>query len=173
MKKNIFAITFIFLFVLVYFGLVILAMNIAYPVKYLEDIKFATNKFNVSNALVLSVINAESSFNKNAVSSAGAIGLMQLLPSTAEFVAQKVGYKQQIDLFNARCNIYLGVAYISYLQNCFSSFDRVICAYNAGEGVVREWKDDEDGYLIIEYQETKKYLQKVKKNLGFYSKKVC
>ena len=98
---------------------------------------------------------------------------MQIIPSTANFIAEKVNYNQDIDLFDVECNLYLGIAYVSYLMNIFSSIDIVICAYNAGEGVVREWiESSKDKELVIEYPETERYLQKVKYGMLVYQKKL-
>ena len=172
MKKNAFAISFVLIFACLFLSCVYFLYNTMYPVKYLKIIEPEAKEFNVSVPLILSVINAESSFNPNAISPIGAIGLMQVMPTTAEFIASKIGYNNKIDLFDSKCNIKLGVAYIGYLQNRFLDLDSVICAYNAGEGVVRMWQRDKKGNLIIEYKETQNYLTKVKNYLSIYSKKV-
>ena len=172
MKIKIFALVFTLLFACIFLSLVYLTFSLVYPVKYLEQIKPYSHKYNVSTPLVLGVIKAESSFNEKTISSAGACGLMQLMPTTAEYIASKISYSKKIDLFDPNCNIALGVAYISYLQNRFSDLDSVICAYNAGENVVKNWQRNENGLLIIEYKETEQYLQNVKKALCIYNKKV-
>ena len=123
--------------------------------------------------LLLSIIHTESSFNKDAVSSKGACGLMQLTPSTASFIAKKSGYSGVIDLFDAECNLFLGCRYLCYLREKFVSIDLVLCAYNAGEGRVKEWLSNPlysyDGITInhIPYSETRQYLRKVAKNRRF------
>jgi len=67
--------------------LVIIAFNfILYPIKYKNEITIYSNKFGVERALVASVIAAESSFNTQAKSSKGAIGLMQIMPTTAKWL---------------------------------------------------------------------------------------
>ena len=173
MKTKLFALIFtIFMSVFLVLGINFL-YNIMYPVKYENVIYKYCSVFGVERELVFALINAESSFDVYAVSSVGAKGLMQLLPSTAEYIARKISYKNDINLFNVDCNLNLGIAYISYLQNIFSTLDEVICAYNAGEGVVREWiKQSHDDKLEIRFDETKNYLNKVKYGIEIYSKKL-
>ena len=113
------------------------------------DILKATIGTDVSPALVLAVIGVESAGRVDAVSSAGAQGLMQLIPATAE----RFGVT---DAMNASQNIKGGVAYLDWLMK---EFDRdplmVLAAYNAGEGAVRA----NDG--IPPYAETRDYVPKV------------
>lgn len=113
------------------------------------DILRATIGTEVSPALVLAVIGIESAGRVDAVSSAGAVGLMQLIPATAE----RFGVADSTD---AAQNIRGGVAYLDWLMK---EFDRdplmVLAAYNAGEGAVRA----NDG--VPPYAETRDYVPKV------------
>ena len=171
MNKNFIVLCAVIIGAVAFLFIVNLIFSLLYPVKYLHEIKYSCNKFNVEIPLVLSVINAESSFNEKAVSSAGAQGLMQLMPATAEYIAEKISYPDKIDLFEAKCNIHLGVAYLSYLFQRFSDFDTAICAYNAGESEVKTWDRDDSGQLVVKFEETKKYLTNVKKSMQIYAKK--
>ena len=90
---------------------------------------------------------------------------MQIMPSTATFVAQKIN-KQSFDLTNAKDNLTLGIAYLSYLQKRFDDVKHVICAYNAGEGKVQEWIDSGG---IIAFDETKTYLKRVELNFKIFN----
>jgi soluble lytic murein transglycosylase-like protein len=114
-----------------------------------KHILIATIDTNVSPALVLAVIGVESAGRVDAVSSAGATGLMQLIPATAS----RFGVADSTD---AAQNIKGGVAYLNWL---LKEFDRdplmVLAAYNAGEGAVRA----NDG--IPPYPETRDYVPKV------------
>lgn len=144
-----------------------------YPVRYENQIEKYCEMFKIEKELAFAIVNAESSFNVNAISKAGAQGLMQLLPNTAEYIARKINYNKEIDLFNIDCNLNLGIAYLSYLKNIFYNIDQVICAYNAGEGIVRDWINQSgNGEMEIHFEETKDYLNKVKNGIRIYTKKL-
>ena len=134
--------------------------------KYLEKAKYYASKEGVELSLVLAVIKTESGFKENAVSKKGAIGLMQIMPETAEFIALKSGYKGEIDLFDVDTNISLGVAYLKYLSSKFSNLEVVLWAYNAGEGRVKKWLGD--GLTSPPYKETRAYTQRVKRRSLIY-----
>lgn len=167
--KRVFSVVFILIFFLCIY------ITVKYPIKYKDDIEIYSKKYNVSPYIVASVINVESSFNENALSNKGALGLMQLMPSTAQWLCEMLGKNyNQNDLFEAKINIELGTYYISYLLCKFDDFTVALCAYNAGEGTVKSWLLNEeyskDGKTLskIPFQETKNYVKKVKRNLGFY-----
>ena len=116
---------------------------------YGTDILRATLDTNVSPALVLAVMGVESGGNPEAVSSAGAVGLMQLIPATAE----RFGVTDSTDPVQ---NIKGGVAYLDWLMNEFDNDPlMVIAAYNAGEGAVRQ------NGGVPPYAETRDYVPKV------------
>ncbi len=122
----------------------------------------------VDPALVYAVMKAESGFDERAVSRAGAVGLMQLLPSTAEYICQKENIVfQGENLLDGAYNVRLGCMYLRYLLQRFSDEHTAICAYNAGEGTVAGWLQNEscsdDGKTLneIPYTETRTYEKKV------------
>ena len=131
----------------------------------------------LSPALVYAVMKAESNFEESAVSSAGAVGLMQLLPSTAQFIAERSGIPFLPErLFDGEYNTRLGCAYLAYLLERFEE-ETALAAYNAGEGTVQGWLSDpccsEDGRTLfqIPYAETRRYLKKIsffRKIYGFF-----
>ena len=124
-------------------------------------------RYQVDGSLVLSIIKTESGYDEKALSNKGAVGLMQVLPSTAEYISKKLGYSAEFDLFNPETNVNFGVYYLSYLINKFKSEDIVICAYNAGEGTIVKWGLDKGfSQSKIKYKETLNYYKKVK----FYKK---
>ncbi len=89
----------------------------------------------VSPGLILSVIETESSYRAGVVSKSGAIGMMQLLPTTAEEVAKRYGvraYRTQADLYDPAINMRLGVAYLAYLRSRFGNSLHYLAAYNMG-----------------------------------------
>ena len=123
----------------------------------------------VDPSLVYAMMKAESGFDEKAQSRAGAVGLMQLLPSTARFICMRnsVPFNEEM-LFDGSYNTRLGTLYIRYLSKKFPVMDTMLAAYNAGEGVVSDWLSDEnlskDGTTLsrIPYPETARYLKKVK-----------
>ena len=119
--------------------------------QYDGHIRTAANTFEVDPALIKAVIHVESYFNSEAVSHAGAQGLMQLMPATAS------QYRVN-DPFNPTQNIRAGSKHLSYLLRKYrNNIDLALAAYNAGEGKVRKYNG------IPPYKETQNYVKKVKK----------
>ncbi|MDF3819355.1 lytic transglycosylase domain-containing protein [Leptospira sp. 96542] len=85
---------------------------------------------------LLGVIQTESEFNPKAKSHKGALGLMQVMPATAKWLANKEGipYKTAKDLYNPETNLRLGVLYLNYLFERTDSVEAALLAYNAGLG---------------------------------------
>ncbi|MBQ3572495.1 MAG: lytic transglycosylase domain-containing protein [Clostridia bacterium] len=131
-------------------------------------LKYA-NEYAIEPSLLMALIYAESSFDASVVSSKGAVGLMQILPSTAVYIATRANYTGNIDLYNPECNLTLGCEYISYLKEKFINEKTLLCAYNAGEGAVLKWLNDkncsQDGKTLVyvPYPETRNYLIKIEK----------
>lgn len=146
-----------------------------YPVKYKKEINYYSNLYRVDNTLIAGVVWAESSYNANAVSEKGAVGLMQLMPSTAIWLCEKMGEEYDSNkLLQPEFNIKLGTYYFKYLLNKFNNLDNAILAYNAGEGTVSNWLKNNQLSVngiklsIIPYKETSMYLNKVKKAMKMY-----
>ena len=137
------------------------------PKKYDAEIAAACREFGLEQPLVYAVIRTESSFSPQVKSDAGAVGLMQLMPSTAAFAAEKLR-EEEIDLFDPACNLRLGCWYLKYLLGRFSEVETALAAYNAGEGTVARWLRDEafseNGAVLdkIPYAETENYVRRVK-----------
>jgi Transglycosylase SLT domain len=112
-----------------------------------------SKNFDVSPALVDSVIQVESNYNPYAVSPKGAQGLMQLMPATA----RRFGVKNSFDV---KQNIEGGVRYLKFLQETFKDDRLAIAAYNAGEGAVTKYGN------VPPYPETMSYVAKVGKKYG-------
>ncbi len=150
-----------------------------YPMYYKESILQYSKEFDLDPSLVAGVINAESRFDKDAVSSKGAVGLMQLMPSTAVYMADSLGEKLVVEnLTDSDTNIRLGCCYLDYLMDKFDSVETVLASYNAGEGVVKRWlKSKEyspDGKTLANtpYPETNAYIDKVLNAMKVYENKL-
>ena len=99
---------------------------------YRNEVLAAARRYSIPPALLFAIIHAESSFNPRAVSHKGAVGLMQLMPSTARWMAPGISRKQ---LFNPALNIELGARYLRYLANRYNGDARkILAAWNAGPG---------------------------------------
>lgn len=139
--------------------------KILYPVQYADYIQEAADTYGVDPYLICAVIKTESNWDTNATSSAGAEGLMQLMPDTAATV-YAMGLVSRYDptnLYDPKTNIIYGTAYLSYLENHLSSDEEIIAAYNAGLGSVQKWlASGGDISQNITFSETAGYLTKVK-----------
>jgi len=142
-----------------------------YPIKYEEEIRFYAKLYEIPPELLAAVIRTESNFNPQAVSSAGAVGLMQLLPSTAEEIALRMGEEYNLDaIAELETNIKYGAFYLSYLYRVLGNdWNNACAAYNGGIGNVKEWLDDkrysDDGVSLkeIPFSETRNYLNRIEK----------
>jgi soluble lytic murein transglycosylase len=133
-------------------------------------------------ALVLGITRQESNFDPEAVSSANARGLMQLLPSTAAGVAKRLGLRHQVGMLTTDTghNMRLGAAYLDQLLVRFGgTLPFAIAGYNAGPNRVDEWLgtygDPRSGDVAmldwmeqIPFSETRNYVQRVIENMAIY-----
>ena len=136
-----------------------------FDLQYDDVVSKYCNEYKVQKSLAYAVIKAESNFKTDAVSSKGAVGLMQIMPSTATFVANSID-KKSFDLKNPRDNIQIGIYYLSYLQTKFDDVTFVVASYNAGENNVKKWIENGGK---IPYPETKTYLKRVTLNQKIYN----
>ncbi len=98
------------------------------------------SKYRIEPEMLLAIIHTESAFRSDAVSSKGAVGLMQLLPSTAEEVAREIDLEWTGEevLRDPEANIELGSYYLSKLRDRFDSMEAAVVAYNEGPGRVEQ-----------------------------------
>jgi len=149
----------------------------AYPLKYKDEIDYISKKYDIKADLIAGIIYAESNFNPDAVSQKGAIGIMQILPETAEWLCEimKIPYSKKM-LFNPLYNIELGTFYLTYLKEKFSGANACIAAYNAGEGNISLWLEN-DGYTqngdirTTPFKQTNAYIEKVNRAIEHYKKR--
>lgn len=137
-----------------------------FPIRYSDSVTKYGKMFDVERSVIFAVIHTESKFDADAKSSAGALGLMQIMPATAAWLAQElnVEYNESM-LVCPDYNIMLGVYYISYLSKSFGG-DKVFAAYNAGEGKIREWGNR------IAYKETRDYIKRIKMARAIYAMRI-
>lgn len=146
-----------------------------YPMDYEDRVRLYAGQNDLPPAYVASVILAESSFDTQAVSSANAQGLMQLLPSTAEWIAGKLGETYtEGELFDPDCNLRYGCWYLGFLMKRYSGdMKKSSAAYHAGQGNVDKWLQNPeyapDGVTLqtIPYESTDTYVQRI---LKYYEK---
>lgn len=181
--KTLFNIIFSLASICVIIFFIIEVSNYVCPVKYKDIIDEYSKKYNLEKELVYSVINAESRYNPNALSNKGAIGLMQIMPSTGEWLIEIINSSNSDDfkitsdenliellekkLYTPEVNIQLGCFYLKYLIDKFQNEENALCAYNAGSTNVNEWLQNpeysENGVLTeIPFGETKRYIEKIK-----------
>lgn len=146
-----------------------------YPIKYKEEIIVFAEENEIDGALIASLVNVESGYKEKAKSNKGAVGLMQLMPTTAEWLAGKMNLEYSEEkLLDAEYNLRIGSYYLAYLIKYFENEKLGICAYNAGQGNVQAWLKDvklsPDGKTlkVIPYKETENYLNRVLKNYHYY-----
>ena len=147
-----------------------LRWRLVYPVHYYDTVEKYANNAGTNVPLMLSVIREESYFDTYAKSSAGAMGLMQLMPATAFEISSNygLGMTKSEDLLDPAFNIKLGNYYYAYLKNMLKGKDvSSIAAYNGGIGSIQRWRqsinyNDTDEFIEqIPYSETKNYVKKV------------
>ena len=154
-------------------------MKVIYPVKYAEIVSRASKKHGVEEELIYAIIKAESGFDIDAQSKAGACGLMQITPATFEWLqlyTKSIKKMSDIHLNDPEVNINYGTMFISMLRKKYSSDDLVLSAYNAGPTTIERWLKDEEiskgGEELskIPYRETREYVKRVKQIEKIYKK---
>ncbi len=149
-----------------------------YKLLYPDEILACADEFSLDPCLVAAVIQTESSNRAQVVSPKGAIGLMQIMPSTGEWIASKLDVSNYSEerLKEPLLNIRLGCWYIRYLLDKYGGNERMaLYAYNAGPGNVDKWLKDPqyagiNGLENIPYTETADYAIKVQSAKEKYSK---
>lgn len=144
-----------------------------YPRPYPEIVAAASAKYDIPVEVIYSVMKVESNFDVYAVSRAGALGLMQILPDTFVWLCERRKEKHDISmLFVAEINIDYGVYYMRYLLDYYEGdMTLVYAAYNAGMGNVNKWLKNQNGVLIdIPFEETRKYIERINNTINIYKK---
>lgn len=147
-----------------------------YPVPFHDIFREYAKTHGLDEAWVLGLVRQESRFIADARSSAGAAGLMQLMPRTAKYVAAKIGLRRysQKDVTEVQTNVGLGTRYLKMVLDQLGHPVLASAAYNAGPSRARRWRDAKplEGAIYAEtipFGETRDYVKKVMANSVFYS----
>ena len=152
-------------------------LKVVYPRKYSEYVEKYAKEYQIDKELIYAMIKAESNFRANAVSNKDAIGLMQILESTALEVANELEKEiTKEDLLNPEINICIGAKYISNLIKKYENLELAVASYNAGIGNVDSWIEkgivNKDGTDIenVPFKETNNYVRKILRDYKLYKK---
>jgi soluble lytic murein transglycosylase len=147
-----------------------------YPVPFPEVFREYAKTQNLDEAWVLGLVRQESRFIADARSSAGAAGLMQIMPRTAKFIASKIGLRKyrHKDATDIETNVGLGTGYLKLVLDQLGHQVLASAAYNAGPSRARRWRDVRplEGAIYAEtipFSETRDYVKKVMANSVFYA----
>ena len=175
-KKLLISLIAIILIVIIVICINKLMIKILYKKDYSEYVNKYSQEYNVDENLIYALIKAESNFDANAISNKNAQGLMQLMPATAEEVANKNDIKLTgKNILEPEININLGTKYISTLLEKYKCIEVALAAYNAGIGNVDKWIENgvimADGSDIenIPFKETNTYVRKIMRDYKIYS----
>ena len=135
-------------------------VRLRYPLDYQAIVRGHSRNYHLDPALLAAVIYQESKFRAHARSSSGAVGLMQLLPSTAQGIAVHTGGSRfkVSDLDNPEINVRYGAWYLRHLLDKYRDEKTALAAYNAGQQNVDNWRSQGKG---IAFAETRHYVKRV------------
>jgi soluble lytic murein transglycosylase len=150
--------------------------TLRYPMPYQDVFRGYAASHGVDEAWVLGLVRQESRFNTDARSSAGAAGLMQVMPRTARYVAARIGLRnyRPKTVTEVETNVTLGTGYLRLVMEQLGHPVLASAAYNAGPARARRWRDDKplEGAIYVEsipFPETRDYVRKVMANAVYYS----
>ena len=167
MRKTI-AVTIVFACLCSVFIMLFQIRQQVFPASYEKVVRTYAERFKLDPLWVAAMISVESSFNQDAVSPSGAVGLMQIMPATGREIAGKIGLKDysRTELKNPSVNIMIGCWYFRKLLERFGSREKALIAYNAGPGNLEKWMQGSVSardVLKKAYPETKNHVKKVKR----------
>lgn len=152
-------------------------MRFVYMWPYQQEILYYSERNKIDPFLVAAIIKNESGYDGKAVSHVGAVGLMQIMPETGQWIAEQMGLEDyhEDDLYLTKTNIRMGCWYVGELEHEFQgNLALAVIAYNAGRGQTKMWMDenqwDYDFHHIeeIPYPDTKEYVAKVLRDRDKY-----
>ena len=143
--------------------------RVRYPLRYEQIVVGHAENYRLEPQLLAAVIYQESKFDADAVSNSGAVGLMQLLPATAQGIADRTGGSgwHERDLLDPELNIRYGSWYLRHLLDKYDDEALALAAYNAGQTNVDRWRREGGG---IRFPETRRYVERVEKLKEIYAR---
>lgn len=177
-RKRVFAVLLVTFLLLLFYNSHWISMRM-YPIKYEDDIRASSEEHHVNPFLIAAIVRVESNYKPDKVSAKGAVGLMQIMPDTAEWIAGQAGMEDAaIDrLADPKMNIHMGTYYVRQLLDRFgvqpspeqtgADYALVAAAYNAGPGAVSRWLEsgEWDGSYAqsakIPYGETRHFVERI------------
>ncbi len=163
--------------VIIFYNSVLLVLKTVYPLSYSQLVESNATEYGIDESLLYSLIETESGFDKNAVSSVGARGLTQILPETFQWLQSKTGESFTDDaLFEPEVSVKYGAYLLSILENEFGNTETAVAAYHAGIGKVHQWLENpeysDDGVTLkyIPYDDTRAYVDKIMRTRDIYVK---
>ncbi|NMB46643.1 MAG: lytic transglycosylase domain-containing protein [Firmicutes bacterium] len=173
LKRRLWALLF---FLILIFYLLPRGVRVFYPFLYREIIVECADRERLDPALVAAVTRVESRFYPRARSEQGALGLMQLMPETAEAAAVELGLSFEREyLYDPQYNIRLGSWYLAQLLREFGDLKPALAAYNGGQGNVRTWlgtgiwDGSYNNLHQIPFAETREFVRRVFRDYRVYS----
>ena len=165
--------------IIIVLALLLFKINILpnlYPQKYCEYVEKYAKENELDPLLIYSIIKAESNFKEKAKSNSNAIGLMQVMLTTAQEIGKEVEIEEITEekLCDPEINIKIGTKYFKSLLDKYNNYNLAIIAYNAGMGNLDKWLEegiiDYQGENIenIPFAETKNYVRKILQNYEIY-----
>jgi soluble lytic murein transglycosylase len=154
-------------------------VRLIYPLRYEREIGTAARRNGLNPALLAALIYRESAFDPGTTSPQGAVGLMQVLPSTAEEIAHTSGGVEFVlrDLESPRVNVLYGSYYLRRLLDRYGGAEfEAVAAYNAGQGNVDRWVDAARAAdrpfdaRVIPFSETREFVAEVERLRAIYDR---
>ena len=151
--------------------------KLKYPLAYWKEIQKYSEKNGLDPFLVAGLIRQESAYNIKALSTSNAIGLMQIIPPTGKYIAERIAFKSFTPglLYEPEINISFGTWYLAYLMDRFGgNVFKAVASYNAGPGAIERWwkefdaLDPDEVVENIPFRETRNYVKLVLRNRAVY-----
>ena len=152
--------------------------KLIYPRRYSDYVETYAEQYDIPPHVLYAVIKTESGFDPAAVSPKGAVGLMQFMPDTFDWLTNEMLFEHLADgmRYDPETSVRYGAYLLSHLYKRYGSWSVALAAYNAGIGTVDQWLDDpehadgEGGLKSIPYKETRNYVKKVTKAMDTYDR---